>query len=407
MDKSERDFLAEEVHGSQVGFFANNFTMLSNGNGIANGNTAGKLRNGEKGKLAVDCCGEGVIFREADANVTLEELQRIRNGGLKPPFPQWEKLLVDDVWGDSPCVWRLCIGLHIQPLRMRRIWSTPVRNGRIGIRPKLQPARSQHHPFMGKGTPQTAPPSDHLIPSPRIRPRLLPRRPLSDESDFKRLEQTSVFFSKSDVSALKRKINDHKCATFDVIAACLWRARTKTTIHPDTVTKLLFPIDTRFRYKPELPPGYYGSAVVFPRAATKARTLVSEPLRYAAGLISEVKKGVAGDEYRMSVLDLIEGNGRRGFCRESAFVVSDMSRLRFAEVDFGWGPAAYGGPARAGTGHVPGMVTSVVGHKDGEGGVEGLLALVSLPSHALELFHEEVRREISGYDHGVVVASAL
>ncbi|KAK9091661.1 hypothetical protein Sjap_024838 [Stephania japonica] len=229
---------------------------------------------------------------------------------------------------------------------------------------------------------------------------------LSDESDFKRLAQTSVFFSKSDISTLKRKINGGKCATFDAIAACLWRARTKTILHPETVAKLLFPIDTRFRYKPELPPGYYGSAVVFPRAATKAEMLISEPLRYAAGLISEVKNVVTGDEYRMSVLDFIEANGRRGFCKEGAFVVSDMSRLRFAEVDFGWGPAVYGGPSRAGTGHVPGMVTSVIGHKDGErGGVEGLLALLSLPSHALELFHEEIRKEISGIAHGVIVSS--
>ncbi|KAK9091662.1 hypothetical protein Sjap_024839 [Stephania japonica] len=79
---------------------------------------AGRLRNGENGKLIVDCCGEGVIFREADANVTLEELQKISNGGLKPPFPQWEKLLVDDVWGcnfitDSPL---LRMQVHINVL---------------------------------------------------------------------------------------------------------------------------------------------------------------------------------------------------------------------------------------------------------------------------------------------------
>ncbi|KAK9106115.1 hypothetical protein Scep_022959 [Stephania cephalantha] len=383
---------------------------------------AGKLRNGEKGKLAVDCCGEGVIFREADANVTLEELQRItNNGGLKPPFPQWEKLLVDDVWGcnfitDSPLLRMQVTRLACRGFVLAYTFNHCVCDAYGAL--QFVTAVSEFARNFNRNAPNTIPSWGRELLKPRNPPIISyphpeydldysPDAPLSDEPDFKRLEQTSVFFSKFDVSALKRKINDDKCATFDVIAACLWRARTKTIIHPETVTKLLFPVDTRFRYKPELPPGYYGSAVVFPRAATKAKTLVSEPLRYAAGLISEVKKGVVGDEYRMSVLDLIEGNGRRGFCRESAFVVSDMSRLRFAEVDFGWGPAVYGGPARAGTGHVPGMVTSVIGHKDGERGVEGLLALVSLPSHALELFHEEVRREISGYDHGVIVASAL
>ncbi|KAK9122299.1 hypothetical protein Syun_019916 [Stephania yunnanensis] len=64
-EKSERDMrdleellsklnpMAEEFvppslvsHGSQAGFFANNFTMLSNGNGIANGNTGRRKKNG-------------------------------------------------------------------------------------------------------------------------------------------------------------------------------------------------------------------------------------------------------------------------------------------------------------------------------------------------------------------------
>ena len=59
---------------------------------------AGRLRSSEKGKLVVDCCDEGVIFREAKADITMAELRRI-NGGLKPPFPMLDQLLVDDIWG--------------------------------------------------------------------------------------------------------------------------------------------------------------------------------------------------------------------------------------------------------------------------------------------------------------------
>lgn len=67
---------------------------------------AGRLRHADKGKLVVDCCGEGVIFREGNADIKLAQL-READGGLKPPFPQWESLLVDDLWGsvlitDSP-----------------------------------------------------------------------------------------------------------------------------------------------------------------------------------------------------------------------------------------------------------------------------------------------------------------
>ncbi|KAK9115338.1 hypothetical protein Syun_022135 [Stephania yunnanensis] len=63
---------------------------------------SGRLRisSSDEGKLVVDCCDEGVMFREADADISLEKLMRVE-GGLKPPFPQWESLLVDDVWGND------------------------------------------------------------------------------------------------------------------------------------------------------------------------------------------------------------------------------------------------------------------------------------------------------------------
>ncbi|KAF9613727.1 hypothetical protein IFM89_010169 [Coptis chinensis] len=135
----------------------------------------------------------------------------------------------------------------------------------------------------------------------------------------------AVFFSKSDLSSLKNQINGGKCAAFDAVASCLWKARTKTIIDPESETKLIFPIDTRFRYKPLLPNNYFGTAVVFPCATTKASELIQKPLQ--------------------------------GFCSEGVLLETDMSRLRFADVDFGWGPAAYAGPLESTAGPVPGLVT--------------------------------------------------
>ncbi|KAL6006895.1 hypothetical protein ACLOJK_032391 [Asimina triloba] len=366
---------------------------------------AGRLRNADKGKLVVDCCGQGVIFREANAGITLAELRKVQ-GGLKPPFPGWDQFLCDDIWGsysvvDSPLlriqVTRLaCCGFALAytfnhcicdaygALQFVTAVSEFARNPQVNA-PSILPAWGREIL-----APRSPPRFSH--PHPEYDPDSTTTTPAT-VSDLKRLVQISAFFSKADIAALKRQIESRRCPTFDAIAACLWRARTKA-LALKTATKLLFPIDTRFRYKPSLPDGYYGAAVVFPVAVTTAEALCNAPLGYAAGLVSGVKKSVVGDEYRQSVLDFIEANGRRGFCAEGAFVVSDMTRLRFADVDMGWGQAVYGGPGRAGTGMVPGMVTSVIGYRDDDSGADGVLALASLPERAVEIFLREVKEEI-------------
>lgn len=52
---------------------------------------AGRLREGPGRKLLVECTGEGVLFIEADADVTLQQF----GDDLLPPFPCLEELLFD------------------------------------------------------------------------------------------------------------------------------------------------------------------------------------------------------------------------------------------------------------------------------------------------------------------------
>lgn len=51
---------------------------------------AGRILEGPKGKLIVECTGEGILFIEANANVRLDEF-----GFLLPPFPGVHDLLYD------------------------------------------------------------------------------------------------------------------------------------------------------------------------------------------------------------------------------------------------------------------------------------------------------------------------
>lgn len=52
---------------------------------------AGRLREGPGRKLMVDCTGEGVLFIEANADVTLDQF----GDALQPPFPCFQELLYD------------------------------------------------------------------------------------------------------------------------------------------------------------------------------------------------------------------------------------------------------------------------------------------------------------------------
>ncbi|CAH9135788.1 unnamed protein product [Cuscuta epithymum] len=52
---------------------------------------AGRLREGVGRKLMVDCTGEGIVFIEGDADVTLSDF----GDALQPPFPCVEELLYD------------------------------------------------------------------------------------------------------------------------------------------------------------------------------------------------------------------------------------------------------------------------------------------------------------------------
>ncbi|CAH1429329.1 unnamed protein product [Lactuca virosa] len=52
---------------------------------------AGRLKEGPARKLMVDCSGDGVLFIEAEADVTLKQL----GDALMPPFPCMNELLYD------------------------------------------------------------------------------------------------------------------------------------------------------------------------------------------------------------------------------------------------------------------------------------------------------------------------
>nr|CAD1838261.1 unnamed protein product [Ananas comosus var. bracteatus] len=370
---------------------------------------AGRIRNTEKGKLVVECTGEGVVFREADADVTIEQLQRQLGGlGLVPPFPRWDRLLVDDIWGcflitDSPLlrmqVTRLACGGFVLAYTFNHCMCDAA--GALQFLTAV--AESARDPSINSLSLHPVWSREAL--SPRSPPRIsfphyeyddsitnLKPGPMYSPSRFRRLAQASLFLPREAVSTLKHRAA--AAASFDAVAACLWRARARALgLSGRDPAYFLFPVYTRSRGTPRLPRGYYGAAVVFPCATALTFDLCRKPLRYASSKVATAKQIALEDEYWASVVDFLEGKGGNVGFRggEGVFVVSDQSLPMSTWVGAGQCMAVRGG---RGLGQSLGWWQRWRRTVGGWRG--GLLAIFSIPDEAMEAFKREVWGMIEG-----------
>ncbi|XP_027352098.1 benzyl alcohol O-benzoyltransferase-like [Abrus precatorius] len=353
---------------------------------------AGRIREGHDRKLMVDCTGEGVMFIEADAEVTLDQF----GDSLVPPFPCFEELLYDvpDSQEITDCpilliqVTRLKCGGFILIVRLNHTmcdgaglsqfmnaWAEIARGAR---QPSIPPVW-QRELLLARDPPRIT--CNH---------REYEQFPNTNEGTVTSYENNMVlrsfFFGPAEMAALRRLIPHHlrACSTFDVITACFWLCRTKALqIDLDEDVRMMCIVNARARFNPPLPVGYYGNAFVYPAAITTARKLCENSFGYAVELMNKVKSEV-NEEYVRSVTDLMVIKGRCLFTTVRSCIISDLTRSRFREINFGWGNAVYGGVAKGGAGSFP-AVTFQVPYKNANG-EEGIILPIWLPTKAMERF---------------------
>ncbi|WOL16636.1 hypothetical protein Cni_G25424 [Canna indica] len=356
---------------------------------------AGRLRETTGRKLEVECTGEGVLFVEADADVRLEQF----GDALQPPFPCLEELIWNVPGSDGVLncpllliqVTRLLCGAYIFALRLNHTMSDAP-----GLVQFMNAVAE-----LARGA--TAPSITPVWARERLEARHPPRatcvhREYDEVPDTKGtiiplddMVHRSFFFGRDEVAALRRRAPPHlrNSSTFEILTACLWKCRTiAIQADPDEEVRMICIVNARGKSGLGLPPGYYGNAFAFPVAVSTAGKLCQNPIGYALDLVKKAKSDVT-DEYMKSVADLMVLRGRPHFTVVRSYLVSDVTRAGFGDIDFGWGKAVYGGPAKGGVGAIPGVASFYIPFRNSKG-EDGIVVPVCLPGPAMHKFVQEM-----------------
>ncbi|KAK9667235.1 hypothetical protein RND81_14G241900 [Saponaria officinalis] len=357
---------------------------------------AGRLREKEGRKLVVECTGDGIMFIEADADVSLDHFGEAPH----PPFPLLDELLFDVPGSssvlDSPLiliqVTRLKCGGFILALRLNhtiadaqglvQFMNAVAELARGADVPSVLPVWERHR-FAARDPPRVTCEHREYEEIDDLKGTIIP---LDD------MVHKSFFFGPTEIAALRRLIPPHmkRSSTFEVLTACLWRCRTiALQPDPEEMVRIICIVNSRSLFKnPPLPAGFYGNAFAFPVAVSTAGQVSDNPLGYALELVKKAK-GAVTQEYMHSLADLMVLKGRPHFTVVRSFLVSDVTRAGFMDLDYGWGPPVYGGPAKGGVGAIPGVASFYIPFENGKG-EKGIVVPLCLPGFAMERFVKEL-----------------
>ncbi|KAK1288445.1 Anthranilate N-benzoyltransferase protein 1 [Acorus calamus] len=173
-------------------------------------------------------------------------------------------------------------------------------------------------------------------------------------------------------------------SSFEVVAAHLWKARTKALkLSTERLVCLQFAVDARTKMVPPLPKSFSGNAFVLASIACSAGALEDETLQSIVAKI-KVAKAAVTESYVRSYLEALEAMPTQGSPLPplpELTIVSDWTRNPYHTVDFGIGRAAYVAPMAT-------PVPRAAYFMQGTGEVGGVDVRVGLESHSLLAFCE-------------------
>ncbi|KAI3855868.1 hypothetical protein MKX03_001011 [Papaver bracteatum] len=346
----------------------------------------GRITRNESGKFIVHCTGEGALFVEAEANLTLEEI-----GDFTKPDPiTYEKLVYGLLDPEN---------ILQNPLLVAQVTKFKCGGFILGL--------STNHAMcdgisgiefmkswgeVTRGLPLTNPPFlDRTILKARNPPKVEFTHSFEDIVDVSNtkaifeqemLINKSFIFHPEKLEKLKKKALEDGvlqwCTSFEVLTTLIWRARTQSLrLNHDQQVGLLVAVDTRSTLDPKLPKGYFGNACLMMNCQCSVREMLESPLSSTIERIRRSIKMITND-YVKSAIDFLEEPKKYG-SNNSTTYLSTWSKLGFKSIDFGWEEPFFAGPTDSSV-----WVLFLAHGKDNK----GINLILGLPASSMQIFQE-------------------
>ncbi|XP_037449711.1 putrescine hydroxycinnamoyltransferase 1-like [Triticum dicoccoides] len=303
---------------------------------------AGRLRPDAKGKLEIDCNGEGLPFLVARSRLTADDFSDFK------PSPRLRRLfvpLVDDSAGILCAIqvtFLKCGGVVLgtathhgavdgtAAFHFFRTWSAFSRDGDRAV---------VNLPYHDR-TRLCArdPPIVHPDALSTFFPKIILSRTLGPVVN-------EVFtLQKDQVSTLKHICGGASVSTFSVVSAHVWQCMCLARrLPPNSTTRLSFVANIRRSMMPPLPDGYFGNALINLSVADEARRIALGELAYIARRIRDTISRV-NDELVHSAVDYLElaltktdNSTALGSLPATDMRMVSWLGMPFYDLDFSWG----------------------------------------------------------------------